>query len=68
MDNDKQLKEANLLWVGVGFVFAFLGGMVGVGFGLHYTFGNYNKTIKILGVLMMFIGFLMMRVWIGGMS
>ncbi len=63
MEN-KELKKANPFWITVGFVFALLGGAIGLFFGSHYAFGNYNKKTKSLGWFMLIIAIIIMNIGI----
>jgi len=59
---EKQFKQPNTAWIIVGFIFAFLGGFIGMAFGTNYAFGNYDKTTKMLGWIMLIISFIMIKV------
>jgi len=64
MDEQKSnLKEASNGWLITGFVFAVLGGVIGVGFGINYAFGNYEKSTKTKGWIMLVLGVIMTTVW-----
>jgi hypothetical protein len=53
----KEKKKGDPLWITVGFVFALLGGAVGLGFGANYAWGNYDKRTKTIGWIMFVIAF-----------
>lgn len=57
------LKEASQGWIIAGFVFAFLGGYLGVIIGSNYAFGNYKKETRRLGWIMVVIGIICAGVW-----
>jgi len=57
------LKEASNGWIITGFVFAFLGGIIGVGFGVNYAFGNYDKSTKNKGWVMIVLGVAIGVIW-----
>tara|TARA_B100000780_G_C21074987_1_gene432727 strand:+ start:784 stop:1188 length:405 start_codon:yes stop_codon:yes gene_type:complete len=40
-------------WIIAGFIFAFLGGFLGIAIGSNYAFGNYKKSTKNLGWVML---------------
>ena len=52
------LKEASKVWMILGFIFAVLGGYLGIVFGLNYAFGNYTKGTKRLGWIIVILGFI----------
>ena len=49
------LKVASDGWIIAGFIFAFLGGLLGVAIGSNYAFGKYNKSTKNLGWVILVI-------------
>ena len=53
--NKKSLKVASEGWIIAGFIFAFLGGFLGIAIGSNYAFGNYKKSTKNLGWAMLII-------------
>jgi len=46
-------KKGDPLWITVGFVFALLGGAIGLGFGANYAWGKYDKRTKTIGWIML---------------
>ncbi len=58
-----KVKEASTLWIVVGFIFCFLGGLIGIAMGFNYARGNYKKEIKQLGWIMVVIGFVSFSLW-----
>ncbi len=63
MENkNSNLKVASNGWIIVGFIFAVLGGLIGIAMGINYAFGNYDSTTKNKGWAMMAIGFIMIIV------
>ncbi len=57
-----KVKEASNFWIAVGFIFCFLGGLIGIAMGFNYARGNYKKEIKELGWGMVVIGFISLLV------
>ena len=49
------LKVASDGWIIAGFIFALLGGILGMAIASNYAFGNYNKSTKNLGWVMLVI-------------
>jgi len=58
-------KVASNGWIIAGFIFAFLGGLLGIGIGANYAFGNYDKSTKNKGWAMIAIGVIMIIIWRG---
>lgn len=58
----EEKKKGDPLWITVGFVFALLGGAVGMGFGANYAWGNYDKRTKIIGWVMLVLSFIVSRI------
>ena len=48
-------KKGNTLWITVGFVFALLGGVIGLAFGINYAWGKYDKRTKQIGWVMLIL-------------
>lgn len=66
MENqNSNLKVASNGWIIVGFIFAILGGLIGIGMGANYAFGNYDKSTKNKGWTMIVIGVVMIAIWKG---
>ena len=62
LSNVSDVKIGSPLWIGVGFVLSFLGGLIGLWIGTNYAFGNYDRQTKLLGYVMMFISLIVMAV------
>lgn len=60
---EKEMKNGDNMWITFGFIFAFLGGVLGIGMGINYITGNYDKNTKIKGWIMAIIGFIMSTFW-----
>lgn len=54
---ENKYKVASDGWIIAGFIFAFLGGYLGLILGSNYAFGNYKKSTKTLGWLMLVLAF-----------
>lgn len=57
------LKVASPGWIVAGFIFALLGGYLGVIIGFNYAFGNYKKETKRLGWVMSILGIFSAAIW-----
>ena len=57
------MKVASEGWIITGFIFALIGGYLGVIIGFNYAFGDYKKETKRLGWVMAIIGILSAGVW-----
>lgn len=62
MEDDEKPK-GDPLWIAVGFAFCVIGGIIGIGIGLNYAYGNYDKITKRYGYFMMVLGLVMMNVF-----
>tara|TARA_B110000908_G_scaffold168301_1_gene222921 strand:- start:1109 stop:1417 length:309 start_codon:yes stop_codon:yes gene_type:complete len=62
-DEISGLKIASQGWLVAGFIFAFLGGFLGIAIGFNYAFGNYKKETKTIGWVMSIIGILMIIIY-----
>ncbi len=58
-------KVASNGWIIAGFIFALLGGLLGIFIGTNYAFGNYDKSTKNKGWAMFIIGIIMIFIWKG---
>ena len=58
-----EFKKASTGWLVFGFIFSFLGGLIGLGMGFHYAFGKYDKNTKTTGWIMVVISFIFMSIW-----
>ena len=53
-------KAVDPFWIAIGFVFALLGGVLGMGFAINYAWsGNYDSRTKSLGWIMFILSFFM---------
>lgn len=57
------LKEPSQIWIFLGFIFALLGGFIGIGMGFHYAFGKYDQSTKTTGWIMAVIGMISLSIW-----
>lgn len=57
------LKVASQGWIVAGFIFALLGGYLGIIIGFNYVFGNYKKETKRLGWFMAILGIFIAAIW-----
>jgi hypothetical protein len=57
------IKEPSQVWIVVGFIFALLGGFIGIGIGSNYAFGKYDNRTKTIGWVMLVIGVISMGIW-----
>ncbi len=60
---DTSKKTASQGWLVAGFVFAFLGGWLGIAIGCNYAFGAYKSETKTLGWVMILVGTISMGIW-----
>jgi len=51
-------KNGHLAWLIVGFIFSFLGGILGLVFGMNYISNKYTTKTKIAGWIMLIISFI----------
>ena len=58
-----EFKKASNGWIIFGFIFSFLGGLIGMGMGFHYALGKYDKDTKQIGWIMVVISFVFMIFW-----
>ena len=58
-----EIKVASDGWIVAGFVFALLGGYIGIAMGMNYAFGNYKSETKTTGVVMLVISVLSFSIW-----
>jgi len=52
------VKKANVILIIIGFILSFTG-YVGLFFGSNYAFGNYDKSTRTKGKIMLVIGVIM---------
>jgi hypothetical protein len=56
-------KKGDPLWIIVGFIFAILGGVIGLFFAFNYTKKVYDKRTNIIGYIMAFTGVIAISVY-----
>ena len=57
------IKEPSQVWIVMGFIFALLGGFIGIIMGLNYAYGKYDNRTKNIGWIMAVVGFFSMSIW-----
>ena len=64
MENrNSTFKQASEGWIIAGFIFAILGGLLGIVIGINYTLGNYDRKTKNKGWMMIIAGIIMGAIW-----
>ena len=62
--NENELESGSKGWIIAGFIFAVLGGVIGIAFGANYAFNKkYKKKTKDTGMIMFIIAIASFMFW-----
>lgn len=60
---EESKKKGSKTGIVLGYIFAILGGLFGLGFGMNYSFGNYDKKTKAHGKNILIIAIVSIIIW-----